>query len=91
MGDIKDNSGPTRGLRHLGRMFLMSNSTTSVTGNLSITLGDGTELRDTTDVGLARQWVRHEVGADQFNAMSLGEQSQHIAEALAALRDAAAA
>lgn len=61
---------------------------TSHTGELSITLADGTELHDRTDVGLARQWAEHEHGPEAWAALSFTAQSVETAAALDGLRRA---
>lgn len=58
-------------------------------GNLSITMADGTELRDRTDVGLAGKWAEHVHGAEKWSAMTFGERSRETAEALRELRRSA--
>lgn len=60
----------------------------AIIGDLSITLGDGTTLTATTDVGLARAWAEHEHGTELWRALRLGEQAREIAAALEALRSA---
>lgn len=61
---------------------------TAHTGDLSLTLADGTELHDRTDVGLARQWAEHEHGPEAWAALSFTGQSIETAAALDGLRRA---
>lgn len=63
----------------------MSNA---ITGELSLTLADGTTITDRTDVGLARQWAEHEHGPEAWAALSFTQQSIETAAALDALRRA---
>ena len=58
-------------------------------GDLSITMEDGTVLRDRTDVGLAEKWAEATVGAEVWKALRYGERVKHTAEALRELRRAA--
>lgn len=62
-----------------------------VTGDLELELPDGTVLRASTDLTLARAWAQHLHGPTVWAAMTLGQQSATIAEALAELRRAYAA
>lgn len=62
----------------------------SITGDLTITAGDGTTLRASSDLRLAWQWAEHEHG-DEWANLSYGEQCREVSAALAALREAARA
>lgn len=59
----------------------------AVTGDLTMTLPDGTVLTDQTDVGLARQWAEHEHGPAWVN-LSFADRTAETASALAELRRA---
>jgi len=63
---------------------------TPLIGDLTITLANGTQLTDSTDLGLARQWAEHEHGQGRWAAMSFSAKNQAITNALAAIRTAAA-
>lgn len=65
--------------------------TTPATGQLSITLPDGTELYARTDVVLARKWAEHECGPAAWAALPYPQQIVETTAALAELRRAAAA
>lgn len=60
-----------------------------VDSNLTLELGDGTQLHATTDVALARLWAEHEHGAPGWSALSFVEQNVEVAAALRELRRAA--
>lgn len=57
----------------------------AIIGDLSITMDDGTVLKDRTYVGLAGQWAKFMVG-DEWDSLTFGQQSRHTADALAELR-----
>jgi len=59
---------------------------TPLIGDLTITLADGTQLADATDLGLARQWAEHEHGSEAWRAMRFSDKNRAIAQALGALR-----
>jgi hypothetical protein len=60
-------------------------------GDLSITMEDGTVLRDRTDVALAGKWAEHVIGTEAWKALTFRERTAHTAEALRELRRAAEA
>jgi hypothetical protein len=66
----------------------------AIVGELSIIAGDGTELTDRTDIGLAWQWAKVEVDArlaefpGGWEVLTYGQQCEHVSGALAALRSA---
>ncbi|QAY64987.1 hypothetical protein ET495_17350 (plasmid) [Xylanimonas allomyrinae] len=62
---------------------------TALTGDLSLTLPDGTTLTGSTDLGLARQWAEHEHGAAAWAALTWTARNVETAAALAAVRAAA--
>ena len=59
----------------------------AITGDLSITLGDGTVLTDSTDLGLAWKWAEAMHGED-WATMPYGTRVAEAGEALTALREA---
>jgi hypothetical protein len=59
----------------------------AIVGELSLDLGDGLVLHDSTDVGLARQWAAH-VRGERWESMRWQDQNDDVAGALAALRAA---
>ncbi len=59
-----------------------------IIGNLTLTTDDGTVLHAGSDVALARQWAEHDNGPDAWAAMSRGQQSATVADALVAIRRA---
>lgn len=61
-----------------------------LTGDLTITLADGTQLTDSTDLGLAWRWAEHEYGTQGWADMKFSDKTQAAADALAAIRAAAA-
>jgi len=61
----------------------------AIIGDLSLTMEDGTVLRDRTDVGLAGQWAKATIGAEVWEALPFGERVKQTAEALRELRRAA--
>lgn len=58
----------------------------AITGDLSLDLGNGTVLRDTTDLGLAWQWAEHVCGPELWARMGSAERNASVADALAELR-----
>lgn len=63
--------------------------TGALTGDLSLTMPDGTELTAHTDVQLAWAWAEAEHGPEKWAAMTYGEQCRDVGDALAELRRAA--
>ena len=60
----------------------------AITGDLSITLGEGVVLTARTDVALAALWAEHEHGPEAWAALTLGQRSVETAAALDSLRAA---
>lgn len=56
--------------------------------NLTLATDDGTVLHAGSDIALARQWAEHDNGPDAWAAMSRGQRSATVADALAAIRRA---
>ena len=73
-------------------MIIVHTTPTAITGDLTITTSDGTELHDVTDLGLAWKWAEHEVNAaadlPAWDVVPYGEQCGHVAAALTELRTA---